>query len=204
MESFLLWTSFYPEAKIRSETDKDMITFYYVRHGETLFNQLNRMQGACDSPLTIKGIAQAEETASVLQKVPFDQCYCSSSGRARQAAEIICRPHGIRPVPDDALREFDFGDYDGENISTFKDLINAHHVSDDWTDVHGENITLFAKRTRPFFTKAAEKAEEGNTILIVSHGSFFMHLLDTAKTLLRLYDFVTLSDFLILSCWTSQ
>ena len=32
------------------------ITFYLVRHGETLFNHLGRMQGSCDSPLTERGI----------------------------------------------------------------------------------------------------------------------------------------------------
>ena len=35
------------------------ITFYYVRHGQTLFNILGRLQGWCDSPLTEKGIADA-------------------------------------------------------------------------------------------------------------------------------------------------
>ena len=29
---------------------------YLVRHGETMFNQLNKVQGWCDSPLTVKGI----------------------------------------------------------------------------------------------------------------------------------------------------
>ena len=43
------------------------ITFYLVRHGETLFNHLGRMQGSCDSPLTERGIAQAYETADQLK-----------------------------------------------------------------------------------------------------------------------------------------
>ncbi|MDN6419474.1 MAG: phosphoglycerate mutase family protein, partial [Lactiplantibacillus plantarum] len=32
-------------------------TLYMMRHGETLFNRLKKIQGACDSPLTPKGIA---------------------------------------------------------------------------------------------------------------------------------------------------
>ena len=32
------------------------VNFYYVRHGQTLFNRLGRMQGMCDSPLTEKGV----------------------------------------------------------------------------------------------------------------------------------------------------
>ena len=33
---------------------------YLMRHGETLFNKLGRIQGACDSPLTDDGIRQAK------------------------------------------------------------------------------------------------------------------------------------------------
>lgn len=38
------------------------IQFYYVRHGETIFNVKNLSQGSCDSPLTKNGIHQAEKT----------------------------------------------------------------------------------------------------------------------------------------------
>ena len=31
-----------------------------MRHGQTLFNKLHKIQGASDSPLTAKGIRQAE------------------------------------------------------------------------------------------------------------------------------------------------
>ena len=32
-----------------------MTRLYLMRHGQTLFNTLNRIQGWCDSPLTEKG-----------------------------------------------------------------------------------------------------------------------------------------------------
>lgn len=38
-----------------------MKTLYLVRHGETLFNALHKIQGWCDSPLTKKGIQQAKQ-----------------------------------------------------------------------------------------------------------------------------------------------
>ena len=65
------------------------ITFYLVRHGETLFNQLGRMQGSCDSPLTERGIAQAYETADQLKEIWFDHIYTSPSERAWNTANII-------------------------------------------------------------------------------------------------------------------
>jgi broad specificity phosphatase PhoE len=57
------------------------ITFYYVRHGQTLFNVIERMQGECDSPLTEAGIEGARDTASALRKVHFAGCYSSFSER---------------------------------------------------------------------------------------------------------------------------
>ena len=63
------------------------ITFYLVRHGETLFNHLGRMQGSCDSPLTERGIAQAHETSNRLKDVWFDHIYSSPSERAWNTAD---------------------------------------------------------------------------------------------------------------------
>ena len=37
-----------------------MTRIYLLRHGQTLFNQKNLIQGSCDSKLTAKGIAQAK------------------------------------------------------------------------------------------------------------------------------------------------
>lgn len=41
---------------------------YLMRHGETLFNVLKKVQGACDSPLTEKGIQQAKLARDFFQK----------------------------------------------------------------------------------------------------------------------------------------
>lgn len=38
-----------------------MKDLYLMRHGETLFNQRRKIQGWCDSPLTEKGIEQAQK-----------------------------------------------------------------------------------------------------------------------------------------------
>ena len=50
---------------------------YLVRHGETMFNQLNKVQGWADSPLTVKGINDLKVTGSNLSQVHFDKMYSS-------------------------------------------------------------------------------------------------------------------------------
>ncbi|WP_411195835.1 phosphoglycerate mutase family protein, partial [Rhizobium sp.] len=41
---------------------------YLLRHGETIWNTLGRFQGQKDSPLTERGIEQAEQMARLLRK----------------------------------------------------------------------------------------------------------------------------------------
>ena len=45
-----------------------MTRFYLMRHGQTLFNTLNRIQGWCDSPLTEKGRDQARQVRAYFEK----------------------------------------------------------------------------------------------------------------------------------------
>ncbi|MDK6241920.1 phosphoglycerate mutase family protein, partial [Winkia sp. UMB10116] len=59
---------------------------YLMRHGETEFNLENRVQGWCDSPLTEKGIRQAELARDMLREreITFTHGYCSPLDRARE------------------------------------------------------------------------------------------------------------------------
>ena len=61
-----------------------MTRFYLMRHGQTLFNTLNRIQGWCDSPLTEKGQDQARQVRDYFEKhgLTFDQYYCTTTERA--------------------------------------------------------------------------------------------------------------------------
>ena len=154
-------------------------TFYFVRHGETLFNDLQIMQGKCDSPLTETGILQAEEISSALRHEHFDHVFCSSSERAYDTANIICRYHDNVPVGLKELKEFDFGELDGEPIQVFKDRIQPHRMVDDWTDVGGENVEMFKERADKAFERMLAACKDNDTVLIVSHGSFFTHLMKT-------------------------
>lgn len=96
------------------------VTFYYVRHGQTLFNKIRRLQGSCDSPLTEQGIREAEKAAEALRSVPFTRAYCSSSERAVDTAAIILKERSLKAEPMKGLKEFDFGLMDGALIEQVK------------------------------------------------------------------------------------
>jgi 2,3-bisphosphoglycerate-dependent phosphoglycerate mutase len=57
--------------------------FIVVRHGETQWNVESRIQGHMDSPLTEKGVQQAEAIAARLAKERFDVLVSSDLGLLR-------------------------------------------------------------------------------------------------------------------------
>ncbi|MBP5280050.1 MAG: histidine phosphatase family protein, partial [Erysipelotrichaceae bacterium] len=65
------------------------VEFYYVRHGRTLFNEIGRMQGYCDSPLTEDGIRMAIEARDELKSTRFTKAYSSTSERCVDTARIV-------------------------------------------------------------------------------------------------------------------
>jgi probable phosphoglycerate mutase len=92
---------------------------YLVRHGETEFNIRRRLQGRFDSPLTPKGVAQAEAIGRHLRTLveqPEGWVIESSPlGRTVRTAEIIRTKIGISSdvITDRRLREVSMGSWDG-------------------------------------------------------------------------------------------
>ena len=84
-----------------------------IRHGETLWNTQQRMQGSLDSDLTLKGESQIKALGEWMEEVPFDYVYCSDSGRARKTAEAISKYTGHTLNFDKRLREKNLGIFEG-------------------------------------------------------------------------------------------
>ena len=89
---------------------------YIVRHGQTLFNYLERVQGWSDSPLTERGIRQGKAVAKYLSSVSFDQVYSSDAKRAMDTANFIIQKQKnpslvLETTP--LLREAYYGSFEG-------------------------------------------------------------------------------------------
>lgn len=112
---------------------------FIIRHGETEWSANNRYTGTRDIPLTLNGEKEAvrtkdnfigpkkliEETKLRAMFVMDCQCvqlvftdfncsYCSPLARARRTAEILF-PNARADLfkPDDGLREWDYGNFEG-------------------------------------------------------------------------------------------
>lgn len=96
------------------------MNLYLVRHGETEWNHLRKMQGQMDIPLNEYGIELAEMTAEGMKDIKFDRVFASPLIRAKKTAEIIAANSGVPVETDDRLKEIAFGDGEGSNINEAK------------------------------------------------------------------------------------
>lgn len=87
-------------------------TLYVVRHGQTGGNK-NRYVGWADEPLDATGFEQARAVARLLAGRPVDAVYCSPLSRATDTARPLVEDRGLEPRVRDALKEIDYGRYQG-------------------------------------------------------------------------------------------
>ena len=93
------------------------ITFYIVRHGKTMLNTLDRVQGWCDSFLTEEGIGVAEFLGKGMTDIEIESVYTSDLRRTVQTAKIILDKKGQAELPITELegfREACFGNYESD------------------------------------------------------------------------------------------
>lgn len=149
------------------------IVFYLVRHGQTELNLAGVVQSTSDSPLTESGIRDAERAAQALKNVLIRKAYSSPYLRAYRTAEIILQEHpSVSLHVHEGLREFDFGALDGRYIADLQDEFAARSKSGDFTDIGGESRELMRERIRRTFAEIADTCEDGDHVLIASHGEF--------------------------------
>lgn len=154
---------------------KKKVAFYYIRHGETLFNVFNRMQGWCDSPLTEKGISNAKEAKEMLKNIPLKAAYVSTSERCRDTCAIILEGRDIPTYERKGLKEVNFGTWEGVEVDKHLDEINRRRGDGiHWDDCGGDNNETFGKRVRETYNQIYEECEDGDRILIVSHGAAWL------------------------------
>lgn len=99
-----------------------MTQLYLVRHGETVDNARQIMQGQTQGELNDTGRRQAAALCSQLQTEHFDAIVSSDLHRAIQTAEILAVPHQMAVTTTPLLRERDWGDFTGRYIPDLKGL----------------------------------------------------------------------------------
>ena len=103
-------------------------TIYYIRHGETAWNALGRLQGTQDIPLNDLGRSQAASAGAILGDLlardGLDQArlafVASPLGRARATMELVRGALALPPhdyAIDARLREIAYGTWEGSTLA---------------------------------------------------------------------------------------
>ena len=91
-------------------------TIFLVRHGETVDNARQIMQGQTQGQLNEHGCEQARQVARRLAEERIDAVLASDLQRAVETASIIAEPHGLAVATTPLLRERDWGSFTGRFI----------------------------------------------------------------------------------------
>ncbi|GAJ15856.1 unnamed protein product, partial [marine sediment metagenome] len=151
-----------------------MMRVILVRHGETIWNEEQRYQGASDPPLSERGELQARRLAARLASESIGLIYSSDSTRALQTADQIAAHHGRQVRADPRLREMDFGDWEGLTYSEIRERYPqalARWQGDPLatSPPGGESLAQLAMRVGDVLDDFP-KLDQAETVLVVSHG----------------------------------
>ncbi|MDC4233132.1 histidine phosphatase family protein [Actinomyces sp. B33] len=170
----------------------------FVRHGQTDFNVERRFQGVVDRPLNEVGRGQARSAGAVLAsrlgresaQIGVGQVtasgggvrvVCSPLSRARETAEILVAAFdeaGVacsRPVDDDRLIERAYGVFEGLTVD---EIVVGHEAElGQWRSTGEcalagiEASDEVGRRVHEAACEAAGACEDGEALVVVSHGS---------------------------------
>ena len=133
---------------------------YLVRHGETIDNASQTMQGQTHGELNERGIRQAQELSEEWKDKEINAVVASDLKRAIDTAGIIAAPHGLEVVTTTLLRERDWGDFTGRYTPDLK--------NEPWPD-NVESLENLLSRAGKFITYVRETFP-GKKVLAVGHG----------------------------------
>lgn len=150
-----------------------------IRHGETAWNAVRRLQGHIDIPLNAEGERQAGALAQALAAESVDVIVSSDLQRARQTAQAVADQYDGAQVQTDAnLRERCYGVFEGMLYTEVEQQYPADFALWQARDIDavmppGERV---AESFRQFYGRAISAIREwaerhpGKTIAVVAHG----------------------------------
>jgi 2,3-bisphosphoglycerate-dependent phosphoglycerate mutase len=147
----------------------------FIRHGETAWNAIKRIQGHIDIPLSEHGVLQAEQLgARLAREGRIDAVYSSDLQRARQTAQPFASALGLEMRLSEGLRERSYGAFQGHDSDEINEKFPAEYI--EWqtrdpgfTPPEGESQRVFYHRV-VHAMEPIVAAHPGGRIAVVAHG----------------------------------
>lgn len=160
----------------KNSAEGNLLTkIFLIRHGETEWNKIGKLQGSSDIDLLPEGIEQAR---LLVKHAPFksvDAIYSSDLKRAVKTAEILAEKFDLPVIKERGLRETRFGNWEGrflndlikENVASFEHFFTR---PDKVKPPNGETFLQSQARIMNALEEIIADNEDRN-IIVVSHGA---------------------------------
>lgn len=159
--------------------------FVLIRHGQTYWNQKQKMQGQVNIPLNEVGKKQAEKLAQDLKHYDFQVCFSSPLDRAAETAKAVIGDRDIPMIKHELLIEQGYSVCEGQwqplvyrlpfcrmyNYVRRPDLYVPPIGAESMEDMINRGGRVLDELLRP----AAEKYD---TVLVGAHGCIICAILD--------------------------
>lgn len=155
-----------------------MTEILLIRHGETEWNAVRRLQGHLDIALNAEGERQAAALGQALSDEPLDVIIASDLQRAMQTAQAIALPRDMTVEIDPGLRERCYGAFEGVLYSEIAGRFPEAYAAWQARDVDArfpdgerkaETLREFHERAISTITRLAARYPN-KKIALVTHG----------------------------------
>lgn len=150
------------------------MNIFIIRHGESVWNREQRVQGREDPGLSVAGRKQARAAAKRLKKEGIKTVYSSDLKRAAQTAKIIAGASRAKLVLMPELEEMILGAWQGMTIDEVKKRFPKSYAA--WKKAPSkaripgwEGVPNFTARVRRVFRSIIGKGGASHDVCIVAH-----------------------------------
>jgi len=154
-----------------------MATLVVVRHGETMWNREQRVQGWAPVALTETGRRQADSlAAAIADQYAVDRLLSSDLRRTLETARPLGRAVDCEPTPDRRWRERDFGVLQGLSYGELFlgypefTLTEVGYTAADARPEGGESLIEQRDRILDAVTGLVDDMDSDETVVVVTHG----------------------------------
>jgi alpha-ribazole phosphatase/probable phosphoglycerate mutase len=152
-----------------------------IRHAQPREEAHGRCYGSLDIGLSTRGRRRAALLARTLDRIALAAVYSSPRSRAVETAGPLAAQNGSTPIVDEALREIDFGEFEGRSYDEIR--LAAPDLYRAWMETPtrvrfpgGESYGLLRRRALAAMD-AIRRGHAGETVAIVSHGGVLRAML---------------------------
>ncbi len=145
-----------------------------VRHGETDWNLVSRIQGHTDIALNATGETQAAQLAQALRSEQIDAVYASDLQRALATGSAVAEATSAQLFPEPGLRERNFGALEGRSFAQIEvefpeQALRWRKRDPQFAPQGGESLLQLEIRVAALVARLASQ-HVGGHIVLATHG----------------------------------